>query len=764
MSVAAPPQRLRACQRCRSRKTRCDHTLPSCSSCAKAGVPCMSDDKASGRTLTRAEAWALEQRIKTLSESIQAQDNIPNSTEAMKSSADCEPTESKKRRLSEDSSSSEELDSGNEGDNSSHYNGLHLLGSVISDNGSSHVSEDIRREIRRYSHSMTPQGARETFIATENLAIGKLGRDFLKASRKNIVRNRATDITAYNMSILSRVSRRYFSWFNSAYPVMHEKQFSDLLQKCHDSPDSASALSLFQVRIVIAISLASISRPHLSTSELGHSSHAFWKSATRLLSRSINEASGIVHLQISLLLLQYTLLVPKAGNLWQLAGSAMRIATELGYYAEPTPGKNLDPLTLDLRRRLFWTCYCIDRTLSTIMGRPTSIPDAWITAEMPSLVEDALIRPDGVHSGPTCHLKIASIHHVHICRLQSEIHGRLYAPGHNPALDPESLSKWTWHTYDQLRAWRSSHLYPTPLITREWTEFQFHIAVVLLLRPSPNRANPTLEELHVAFHSAGQAMNLVKIMHREASAVFAWLTVQSLFMCGLTYIRYLRTLSNANQIQLCKPFVEIILEVQACSSMLETLAALDSGDHEQIRNVFEVASSNVLHELANSCNITSQANKGNVCIWDRLAKSSSPSLQRPINIPGCSPVELQRETNIHLISKLQERDNSLLDDDHFFHHDVDAYPSSGYSHRQDNSNDLHVPANPRSWRQSEEFTSVTPFRDFPRDDGLERGFTSQPTPGPFASPMQDSIHTSGLVPDIPDDTSADLERWFLYPI
>lgn len=141
-----------------------------------------------------------------------------------------------------------------------------------------------------------------------------------------------------------------------------------------------------------------------------------------------------------------------------------------------------------------------------------------------------------------------------------------------------------------------------------------------------------------------------------------------------------------------------------------------------------------------------------------------PSLQRPINIPGCSPVELQRETNIHLISKLQERDNSLLDDDHFFHHDVDAYPSSGYSHRQDNSNDLHVPANPRSWRQSEEPTSVTPLRDFPRDDGLERGFTSQPTPGPFASPMQDSIHTSGLVPDIPDDTSADLERWFLYPI
>jgi hypothetical protein len=43
---------------------------------------------------------------------------------------------------------------------------------------------------------------------------------------------------------------------------------------------------------------------------------------------------GIKKLQNILLLLQYTLLVPKAGNLGQLSGSAMRFATEMGLYAE----------------------------------------------------------------------------------------------------------------------------------------------------------------------------------------------------------------------------------------------------------------------------------------------------------------------------------------------------------------------------------------------------------------------------------------------
>lgn len=736
----------------------------------------MSDDKTLARSMTRSEAWALEQEIQNLLKNLQQQEGprvlIPSSqaasTETLKELAksltgsDIQTPRKRKASVSSNSSDDLVLDSGG---HDIQYNGLYLLGAAISEHGDSHVSEDVKGEVQSYYHALTPPSAREVFIATENLLIRKLGKDFLKALRRNTVRNRATDITAYDLEILMRVLRRYFTWINSAYPVMHETLFYDIVRRCHDPNKPNSVLDLFQMKIVLAIALASISRPHLSTSELGHNSHAFYKSAMRLLSEAVSEASGLVQLRISLLILQYTLLVPKSGNLWQLAGSAMRIATELGLYAEPAPGQNLDPLTLDLRRRLFWTCYCMDRTLSTIMSRPSTIPDSWITVEMPSLVEDSLIQPSGIQLGPTCHLKLALVHHVHICRLHSEIHGRLYAPGHSTTFDTESLSQWTWHTYDQLRAWRLSDVYATPLITREWIDFQFHIGVVLLLRPSPNRPNPTLEELHVAFHSAGQAMTLVKIMHREASAVFAWLTVQNLFMCGLTYIKYLRSITNGKVQHLCKPFVEIILEVQACTSMLETLSALDSGDHEQIRNVFEAVSSNVLQDLANSAYIN-QTDKSCNCIWDQLSKNSHTSMQRPINIPGYSPVEIQTESNILLVSKLQERDNSLLDDDHFFQHDVDANPMSGYAHVRRGVTNL---AN--TFQGSPIVQCSRPFKRIYEES--TRDFTNGvPTFGKnstysesadFDSPLQDNLNMGINGADLPDDTSTNLERWFLYP-
>lgn len=88
--------------------------------------------------------------------------------------------------------------------------------------------------------------------------------------------------------------------------------------------------------MVISISLASMSRPQLSISEMGRIANDFWKEATRPYSQVLI-GNGIQKLQNVLLLLQYTLLVPKSGNLWHLLGSAMRFVTEMGLYTEPNP-------------------------------------------------------------------------------------------------------------------------------------------------------------------------------------------------------------------------------------------------------------------------------------------------------------------------------------------------------------------------------------------------------------------------------------------
>ncbi|RPB26733.1 hypothetical protein L211DRAFT_846900 [Terfezia boudieri ATCC MYA-4762] len=65
-----------ACQRCRTRKIKCDGVLPCCGNCAKAAQPCMEVDKSGERDIPRSHILELENRIKYL-ESLLAQ-NCPN--------------------------------------------------------------------------------------------------------------------------------------------------------------------------------------------------------------------------------------------------------------------------------------------------------------------------------------------------------------------------------------------------------------------------------------------------------------------------------------------------------------------------------------------------------------------------------------------------------------------------------------------------------------------------------------------------------------
>uniref|UniRef100_A0A060SYU7 ARAD1A19866p n=1 Tax=Blastobotrys adeninivorans TaxID=409370 RepID=A0A060SYU7_BLAAD len=740
-------RRLPACERCRIRKTKCDSQLPSCSNCSKAGAECINKDRVLGRVVSRSYMLSLERHIQTFEDGRQPNYAVPQesndgrnleSPNKRRRMSQTEPTHGSgaiNHHVSEpivvspanNSHNSTQLgtsiSSGSTVGSNDRWGGqppspsswsrpiersnytpppqlmdeevetpVHrrsptdtVLTSALLRSASTHVSEDITREIRRYSGSFPRGKEREQFIRNENAAIAELGREFLREARRIIPKAPVTDITAYDSSVLALLAKRYFTWMNSAHPVLHECMFHLQMERYRANPSIAADVDSFQVNMVFAIALASISRPHLSTSEIGRYAHDFWKIAVKHLSQVLS-TRGLPRLQCILMLVQYTLLVPRAGNLWQLSGSATRFATEMGLYAEPNPGQSFDPLTLDLRRRVFWTCYCIDRVLATVMGRPTGVPDEWITTEIPALVEDRNITVRGIRPGPTCQLKVAQVLQIQLCQLQSEIHGRLYAASLRMRPNQHDLTTWSWQIFDQLRIWRNSFHYSTPLITKEWVELQFHISIVLLFRPSPNRPTPSDEALHVAFHSAGEALRIIKIMHRDMSAVFSWLSVLNLFMCGLTFINCLKELTEKRaSYGVCTSLVEIFLQIQSCSAMLETLSALEAGDNERIRDVFETASSNILHSLeslAPSLGYGRRQQEGSQgCIWARIAKGEDLNVQRPILVDGTS-VSIKTNSEILQDSDINgwdsiDRPDAGPSDDHFFVHDIDASGAAG---------------------------------------------------------------------------------------
>ena len=55
-----------ACDRCRSKKIRCDGTTPCCSQCANVGFECKTSDKLSRRAFPRGYTESLEERVRSL--------------------------------------------------------------------------------------------------------------------------------------------------------------------------------------------------------------------------------------------------------------------------------------------------------------------------------------------------------------------------------------------------------------------------------------------------------------------------------------------------------------------------------------------------------------------------------------------------------------------------------------------------------------------------------------------------------------------------
>lgn len=761
--MKAALRKIPACQRCHLRKKKCDSNLPACSNCASVNSECLNFDKILGRPIPR------HVLITPLERSESGSKNYATEM-ALDLAADrpsLDELDEEKRNYG--SPASDQLGQSSDNGRKRHktdllqsnstnyetYDDVNTFSMSVNtmfsgpDNTANVIDRNLENEMNEYDSSTT-RGVREEFIANEVKAVVKLENDVLSAYHKNIVRDQATDISAYEKPLMMRICKRYFTWMNSSYPVMHEILTYDLLERCWGG--EASTLDWFQMKMLIAIALGSINRPYISHSEIGQVSKMFWKSAMTLFGRANTGLASLENLQNVLLLLQYTLLVPETGSLWQLSGTAMRFATGMSLYLEPTPSQKFDPLTLDLRRRMFWTCYCIDRTLSTVMGRPATVPDSWITAKLPSIYEDKLITTKSITPGPACNLKVAMVVHVGICRLQSEIHSRLYGPVVSPdEIDVEAQTTWTWQMYDQLRFWRNSLVLPTPLIMKEWTDFQFHLLVVLLLRPLPNRPNPSDEELHVAFHSAGEAMKLVKTMHRDLLAEFSWLTVQNLFMCGLTFINSLREFSNRTPPKsLCVSFVDIVLQVQACTSMLETLSALKVGGDDKMRNVFEVASSNTLHDVVK--NFSSLRNAG-LCHWELLARSNNLLLQRPVEIDKIS-VPIQNQSLLEPFGGDDPRYYDY-DENHFYLHDTDAQVSG-----QDASPHLLVPDGEESYfkvsisQRNSSDTEVT--NTIFGMDGLAAISTVASEAEPLVSALAD--YATVL------DQTTELERYFLYPI
>lgn len=167
-----------------------------------------------------------------------------------------------------------------------------------------------------------------------------------------------------------KLSEAYFESSHIQYPFLHQPSHESLIRKVYDQ-EKPSPVDAFQVNMVLAISATIVSRRFkLSLQGAGYCASAMTYFSKIYLENSLRG------LQCLLLLLVYTTISPSTSlNVWYLNYQCIAALLDLGLQRDVKSGRGISVLEQELRTRMFWVIYTLDRSVATMMGRPVGFRD-----------------------------------------------------------------------------------------------------------------------------------------------------------------------------------------------------------------------------------------------------------------------------------------------------------------------------------------------------------------------------------------------------
>ena len=90
--------------------------------------------------------------------------------------------------------------------------------------------------------------------------------------------------------------------------------------------------------------------------------------------------------QFLLLMGQYLQGTQRSVETWTIHGLAVKAALQLGLHSSKA-SKHLSPLIQEYRKRTWYGCVILDRTLSMTFGRPAAIPEDYVMTDLPCHVD-----------------------------------------------------------------------------------------------------------------------------------------------------------------------------------------------------------------------------------------------------------------------------------------------------------------------------------------------------------------------------------------
>ncbi|TVY85374.1 Positive regulator of purine utilization [Lachnellula suecica] len=522
---------LTACCRCRQRKTRCDPNLPRCLPCERAGAICEYFDTARGKKISRTYVIRLQDKVRAL------QDELSQYTE-----------EEGRPQNTEDIVRPGGLVRLNENDETPRFlgpsSGIAMTRLVMEEakkyTGTRSIRELVPEVRNRRPAAPSPESAtnrKKSYPMISAVAAPTLPTRLVTDKLVEVFNQKAQYLT----------------------PTLHEPSFAKDLQDVYDG-DTTDPYKNFVLRMVLAISMQKLDTQYSGLAD------SYYLAAMGYM-EAVIRPKDIKTLQCLVLVAQYSLLTPTRTAIYYIVGLATRLCQQLGLAEEKTITQGVElglvnPMQIDMRRRLSWIVLSMELGLAHSMGRPNAFAASEDHVDVGFFegVDDEYITADGILPGPISEKKQVAIHFLRMRLLQAEMRRVLYQkkrPEPKNEDDP-----WYAQMEKKLKDWLDA-CPQSPTWSKPWFIGRYNTMIVTLRRPSPQVPRPSAQSAMVCYDVSAENVKNHSKQLDSGNIDITWIFLLTVFQAVNTIlwsISYteVRALHPKNELE---GIIEIALDI-----------------------------------------------------------------------------------------------------------------------------------------------------------------------------------------------------------
>ncbi|KAI7820940.1 fungal-specific transcription factor domain-containing protein, partial [Gamsiella multidivaricata] len=374
----------------------------------------------------------------------------------------------------------------------------------------------------------------------------------------------------------------YFTYVHPNMPVLHKPTF----MRQYRNPDPSKRPAVVLLNAMYAIASRFSSHPEITGagSDPEGFGDEYFDRAKRLIDYEY-ELPRQSSIQALLLMVTYRFMSAKSGGrVWVLLGMATRMAQDLGMHRNSARW-HLPPLETEIRKRLWWAIYIMDRWVSAGMGRPLAIDDNDCDVDYPSVVEQDWADPDGSGDSPvedseklkeeSCFALRYFVETIKLATILGQILQRVYSAqtrNHGPGqvsstvaeLDT-TLTKWLLALPPDLKYDHKAD----PLSVNRWVStihISYYSVLILLHRPymvpsslTKTKLSESMPSLNICVSAANSVTHLSELLMGEDCFKYVWcFTTYDIFLSSLIHLTNSASLDLRLQTQARKNLVKMI--------------------------------------------------------------------------------------------------------------------------------------------------------------------------------------------------------------